>query len=501
MTFLRPPRHLTYLAAFALLTACEAPGPASRPSGESQGAASRLVERMLGPSPVVDDLRFVCDRIGGRPTGSEACERAVDWFAGRFRRAGADTVRTENFTMPRRWEEGRSRARIITPEPGTLEVIGMPYSPRTPPEGLEARLIDLREGDEADFERVGETLRGAIGLLSSEVIVSLEDLFNDYMRLPPIVERARAGGAAGLLLIGARELGIPYRHIATFGDEAPFPMAILAREEGLRLARLLESNDVRLRLDLAVRTSPAFNSRNVVAEIRGRERSDEIVLAGAHLDSWDFGTGALDNGANCAMLLDVARQMAALNSRPRRTVRFVLFTGEEQGMFGSLAYVRAHRSELHQIAAVVIFDIGTGRITGFSLGGREDLRDPVEDALRPAAGLGVTGHTNGAFVGTDNFDFLLEGVPNLVANQEPANYMRHYHASSDTIDKADLKALKTNGAIAAALIWGLADSPGRAARLERPAIQTLLDETGLAHQMKVFGLYQAWSTGRRGRNE
>ncbi|PYS94629.1 MAG: peptidase M28, partial [Acidobacteria bacterium] len=153
------------------------------------------------------------------------------------------------------------------------------------------------------------------------------------------MDRAAAAGVAGLILVGGRDRGLLYRHNAEFGESlAPFPMAIVAREDGLRLARLADEGAARVRLSLAVTGGPAFASRNVLAEIRGRERPDEVVLAGAHLDSWELGTGALDNGANCAMLLDVARQMAALEVRPRRTVRFVLFTVEEQGLFGSLGY-------------------------------------------------------------------------------------------------------------------------------------------------------------------
>jgi Zn-dependent M28 family amino/carboxypeptidase len=237
----------------------------------------------------------------------------------------------------------------------------------------------------------------------------------------------------------------------------------------------------------------------VVAEIPGRDPAAGIVVAGAHLDSWGLGTGALDNGANCIMLLNVARQMARLGLRPRKTVRFVLFSGEEQGLFGSLGYVRAHRDDLDRLAAVAVFDLGTGRITGFSLGGRADLRPHVEAALRPVEAYGATHHTDDAFVGTDNFDFLLEGVPNLVAMQAPANYLEHYHAESDTFDKADLREMQINGAIAAALIWGLAESPERVPRQSRSQIETLLSRTGLVDQMKTFELYEQWKDRARGR--
>ncbi|PYS94628.1 MAG: hypothetical protein DMF50_12150 [Acidobacteria bacterium] len=146
-----------------------------------------------------------------------------------------------------------------------------------------------------------------------------------------------------------------------------------------------------------------------------------------------------------------------------------------------------------------MFDAGTGRITGFSTGGRPEMRPWLESSLAPVAGYGAAAHSDDAPAGTDNVDFLLEGVPNFVANQAPANYMENYHASSDTFDKADLRELKINAALTAALVWGLAESPGRAARLDRAAIEAVLKKTGLDGQMKAFGLWDGWVGKTRGR--
>jgi carboxypeptidase Q len=489
--------RIASLCALLLLAARAAQVPAG---GAGDGVV-RLVGLLLGDTSVASDLQYLCDHVGGRPTGSPACDRSIDWFLANFRQVGLDRVWTESFPVPLRWEEGRSQAQVVLPDPIPLRLAAMPFSPGTPKKGIEAPVVHVGEGGPEDFKRRGETLRGAIALADSKVLVTWDDLFNDYMLLPGILDRARAAGAAALLFTGGRDRGLLYRLTATPGDVlAPFPMAVLAREDGLRLARLADEG-ARLRLNVAATSGPPFESRNVLADIRGRERPEEVVLAGAHLDSWDLGTGALDNGANCAMLLDIARQMTALGHRPRRTVRFALFTGEEQGMFGSLGYVRTHRAELDRHAAVVIFDSGTGRITGFSLGGREDLRPLVEAALAPVAGYGATGHKADAESGTDHMDFLLEGVPNLVADQAPANYMENYHAASDTFDKVDLRELKINAAIAAALIWGLAEAPERGARLDRPAIETILRTTGLDVQMKAFGLWDGWEKKTRGRSD
>ncbi len=493
------PAILIAAAGVALLLAAGRPAAPEGAGADGEGTAARLAARMLASGSLEGDLQMLCDRIGGRPTGSPACERAIDWAVDRFRTAGVDRAWTEPFTLPLRWDEERSRAEIVAPDRLPLRVIAMPYSPGTPKGGLTARLVLLGAGGADDFRRAGDRLKGAIGLVSSKVIVTWEDLFEDYIRLPAILERAREAGAAALLVTGGREDGMLYRHVATFGDPAPLPVGILAREDGLRCERLAADGDVRLTLDLGGRIGKAFESRNVLAEIKGRDLPDEVVLVGAHLDSWETGTGALDNAANCAMVLDLARQMSSLGERPRRTVRFALFTGEEQGMFGSLGYARTHRADLDRHVAVAIYDAGTGRITGFSLGGREDLREAVVAALAPLRGYDANTHTVDAFVGTDNFDFLLEGVPNLVANQEPSNYMANYHASSDTYDKIDRRELRLNGAVAASLAWGLSQSGARAPRQDRAAITALLRSTGLEDQMKTFGMWKSWETGRRGR--
>jgi hypothetical protein len=513
MTAAGPARGFGAVVAALGLAAILAP-PAAAPTartrdssaavGEAAGAGApeRLIGRLLGPTPAAEDLRTLCDRIGGRPTGSAANDRAVDWFAQRFRDAGVVNVTTEAAPIPRRWEEKAARATLVAPEPRPLHVVAMPSSPPTPAGGLEAPVVDVGAGDAAAFELAGSRARGAWVLVTSKVLVTFEDLFADYLRLPPILERARAAGASGLLFVGGRSGNVLYRHVASMNlKPAPLPIAIVAREEGLRLQRLAQAGPARLRLELDLLEGPGFVARNVVAEIPGSDLKSEIVVAGAHIDSWELGTGALDNGANCVLLLDVARQMRSLGLQPRRTVRFVLFNGEEQGMFGSWDYVRTHRAEMNRHAAMVTVDTGTGRITGFSLGGRPDLRLEVAAALAPATGFDAALMTTDAFVGTDNFDFLLEGIPNLVANQDPANYMESYHASTDTFDKADMAMLHANAAVTGTLIWGLANATDRAPRQDRAAIQALLDATGLADEMRSFDLYDDWAARRRGRSD
>jgi Zn-dependent M28 family amino/carboxypeptidase len=200
------------------------------------------------------------------------------------------------------------------------------------------------------------------------------------------------------------------------------------------------------------------------------------------------------------MVIDALRAIKAAGLKPRRTIRFVLFSGEEQGMLGSRAYVLAHRGELDKDAGVVVFDSGTGHVTGFSVGGRKDVVEKVDAMLAPLQQFGATTLTTDAEWGTDNFDFMLEGVPTFVANNEIANYMVNYHASSDTFDKVDLRQLKTQVAESAVLAFALANAPQRAGpRLDRAAIDQTLRDTHLDEQLKVLGVWQEWETGKRGR--
>jgi Iap family predicted aminopeptidase len=283
------------------------------------------------------------------------------------------------------------------------------------------------------------------------------------------------------------------------GAIAPIPAAIVSRENAGRLARLADHGSVRVRVKLENRTEGAYEAKNVVAEIRGSEMANEIVLLGAHLDSWALGTGAEDDGVNAALVIDVARGIKELGLKPRRTLRFVLFTGEEQGMLGSAAYVRQHADELDRHVAMITFDTGSGRTEGFYLNGRPGLRQPVEEALSTVGGLGATNLSLEALDGTDNFDFLLSGVPNLVALQDWAPYLPNYHAESDTFGIVDQRNAKLNAAIATVLVWGLAEMPERpATRQTRAEVDELLRKSGLDAQMKAFGQWEAWAAEKRG---
>ena len=200
------------------------------------------------------------------------------------------------------------------------------------------------------------------------------------------------------------------------------------------------------------------------------------------------------------MLIDVARQIQRLGLRPRRTLRIALWNGEEQGMNGSWAYARDHASEMDRHVLATSFDIGSGRITGFFTNGRGAKITPTLDAaLLAVQGLGPFAHVDEPVVGTDNFDFMMEGVANLVAVQADATYGPDYHASSDTFDKVDLPQMRKNAAVAAAVLWGFAEADAPWGRQTAEQVQKLVEGTTLKQQMQSFGAYDDWLAGKRGR--
>jgi hypothetical protein len=465
----------------------------------AQDAPHRLAARAAGDTPIFSDLRELCDGIGGRATGSEACDRAIEWAARKFRDIGIQNVSVEPFGAKSLWLPISAEASAVSPAKFNIRIAAAPMSPSTKGP-IEGRVVDIGEGTPETIEHLGPSLKGAIVLVHSAVMKTFDDLFAEYMRNGPLLEMARKYQPAALLLESTRPRGLLYRHpISIDSKYAPAPAAIISREHAERLARLAEKGEVRVRVAIANKTAATYESKNVIAEIRGREKPDEIVMVGAHLDSWDMGTGAEDNGVNVALVLDLARAFHDLGIVPRRTLRFALFTGEEQGMLGSEAYVERHKSELDQFAGVVVFDTGSGHLTGFYLNGRDELRKPVNDALALVDGLQADGHVTDVIDGTDNFDFLLAGIPNLVGIQDPIPYLPDYHGESDTFDRVNQKEEKITEAAAAALLWSWAESPERPAkRLSRAEVEKLVVDTKLDEQMKAFNQWEDFKSGKRG---
>jgi carboxypeptidase Q len=461
--------------------------------------ATRLAGALLGDTPMERDLRTLTDEIGGRPTGSPANLRAFDWALERFREAGID-AKKEPFLMPGLWLERSARATVKGQGVSfPARVAALPFSTGTSESGLSRPLVDGGKGTEADFKALRDWAKGAFVLIETDELKDLEGLFREYTEGAKIERRAVAAGVAGLVYQSSRPHNALARHNAALGWANRHPMMMMERDAAARALRLLRGGKpLTITAVLDIQSGPAYQAHNVIGEIRGSTRPDEIVVIGAHLDSWDLGTGALDNGANAVMVIDVARQIRRLGLRPARTIRFALWNGEEQGLNGSYGYTLSHAVELDRHVMASSYDIGTGRITGFFTGGRADLLPVMERALAAVAGLGPFTQVNVPIVGTDNYDFMMQGVPNLVANQESANYGPNYHARSDELPQADLHQLRQNAAVAAAVTWGFATLDLSLPRQTAQQVDSLVRNTDLADQMRAFNVYDAWEAGKRG---
>jgi Zn-dependent M28 family amino/carboxypeptidase len=482
-------------------------------SAQSRSDADLLIELAQKPSPIEQNLRHLTDEVGGRVPGTPAMDKAVAWGVAAFKAAGADSVHTEEFKLPASWAEGDTEVRVsaigtsLDPQTATgprvefkVRAVSMAWAP-----ALSAKhvpVVDVGNGTETEFKKAGD-ISGKLILVHSEVLKAWPDLFNEYMKAPPVIDQAVKGKAKAIAFLATREHDILYRHTnSVAGEIDKIPMVLVAREDGERLGRLVTSgHPVWADLSIPNKIGGPIKSANIIAEIKGSEKPQEFVILGAHVDSWELGTGALDNGCNSALVVDALRTIKESGLKPRRSIRFILFSGEEQGMIGSRAYATAHRNELDNLAGVAVIDAGIGRITGFTLGGRKDIAANVAAIVEPLKRFdAATLTTDDIEWGTDNYDFLLEGAPTLVAIQEAGNYLVNYHAVSDTLDKVDIPQLKKHTAEMTVVAFGLANTKQRVGpRLTRAQIEKTLLDTHVDEQLKALGMWKEWQQRQRGR--
>ena len=488
---------------------------AANPSAQND-SVNKIIQAALQPSPLQDNLRRLTDEIGGRVPGTPAMQHAVQWGMQAFTAAGAESVRTESFEIPYSWAEGNTEMTATTAHQisstgvggGTVlssfrvRAVSVAWAPALAPV-KHVPVVDVGEGTAADFQKAGD-ISGKVALVHTTVLKTWADLFAEYANAPPVIDRGVKAKVKAIAFMATREHDILYRHTNSGAGEIDrLPIVIVAREDGERMARLLAAgNLVWADLSIPDQVGGAIKSSNVIAEIRGSESPDEFVILGAHLDSWELGTGALDNGCNAALVIDAMRAIKAAGVTPRRSIRFILFSGEEEGLLGSRMYAFNHRAELDRAAGVIIYDSGTGKTTGFSTGGRKDVLPIAEVLIAPLAQFEVKELKPDMEWGTDHFDFMLEGVPTFVADQQEANYLENYHAVSDTYDKVDFPQLKKHVAEAATLAFELADLPQKIGpRLTHDQIEQTMRDTNSVEMLKADGIWDDWVSGKRGRQK
>jgi len=464
-------------------------------SAQSSNDVQILVEAMLGETPLEENLQELCDEIGGRVTGSDANKASVEWGYQQFADAGVK-VWKQAFEMPVLWLPEACKGRVE----GDLDFDPLMVAKyQTAPGAYRGTLVDLAFGTEEDFVKNAVQLKDNFALIETDICFDINGLFAEYTQAAKVEMLAEQYGAKGIVFMSTRPNGLLYRFITSKGVELPMPQFVMAREDAKRCLRSLrKGKTLNFTGKLRAEVGEAFTSHNVIAEIPGSEFPDEVLVIGAHLDSWALGTGANDNGCNVSMMIDIARQMKKAGIQPKRTIRFALWNGEEQGYFGSLAYTKEYAKTLDKHKMALSVDIGSGPIIGFFTNGRDELIPILDELLTPVDSLSSYLNINNPIVGTDNFDFMLQGVPNLVANHKPALYGPNYHAASDTYDKVDLVSLKKNTAIIAAMVLGFANGDFDLKRHNRAEVQNMIDTHKIEFSMRMFNVWDSWVNKTRG---
>jgi hypothetical protein len=419
-----------------------------------------------------ETIRELLEAAGPRLAGSPGDARAVAWAEAALKERGFSNVRAEAVTA-KHWERGEERGELLVPIPLRLALCALGGSVGTGPEGIEADVVEASSLDAVDA--LGEKAKGRIVFVWQ--VMERSAAGAGYGATVPIrsssANRAAKVGAVGVLIrsVGTSNARFPHTGALRYDENVPkIPAAALAVPDAdLLHAYLAKGTRVRVRLRLGARMLPDVQTANVIGEIPGREKPEEIVLVGGHLDSWDLGTGAVDDGAGCGISIEAARLIGKLPRRPRRTIRVVLFANEENGLAGGQAYARTHAPELARHVGAIEVDGGAGRTSGF-----EWSAGPLAGPLMAELGAFLApfgwGEAKKGGGGADVGPLRAAGVPLFSPSQDMARYFDLHHTADDTFDKIDREELATGVGTVAALLYTLAEaetSPERIPETER----------------------------------
>ncbi len=445
-----------------------APTPHETPADRYRATATRIITVATADRGAYTKLAQLTDRIGHRLSGSPELVRAIAWAAQAMKDDGHD-VRTEKVMVPH-WVRGAEDASIVAPQPRALHVIGLGGTVPTPKGGVTAPIVVIH--DFAELDARAAAVNGSIVLYDVPMPAWTADRGNaGYGEAVPYRSRgpsraAKLGAVAVLMRsVTAHSLTTLHTGALSYDPEQPkIPAAAVTVEDSALLARLAAAGPVSVRLHLESQTLPDAESANVIGELRGRDKPDEIVVLGAHLDSWDVGQGAHDDGAGCVTMMQAITVLKQLGLQPRRTIRVVLFTNEENGVRGAKAYAKEHEAELAHTVLAVESDGGGFSPRGFSVDATPQTSARVVGRLAEIAALleplgaarVVAGHS-----GTDVEPMLAGGVPTLGLDSNNRTYFDIHHTDADTLDKVDPAELAAAVAAIAVLAYVVADLPDR----------------------------------------
>jgi carboxypeptidase Q len=440
-----------------------APAPAPTPTpAPAPDAVAALQREALSSSHAFAFVRSLCDEVGPRMAGSPGDAAAVAWGERTMKELALADVHAEPVTV-KRWERGDESAQIVGPVPLRLVVAALGGSGGTGARGVEADVVEV--ASLADLEKLApDAARGKIVFLDAPTRRARDgsgygEGARGRFRGPAMAQKL---GAVALLL---RSIGTDHDRLAHTGamafDDHPLPAAALSVPDAELLHRVLEERKTaRVRLVLGAHMSGDARSANVIGEVTGRERPKEVVLVGAHLDSWDLGQGAIDDGAGVGIALETARLIAALPTRPRRTLRVVLFANEEHGLDGARAYAKVHEQEASEHVVAMEADFGADAVYAVRWLGDPATRDRFVALARLLGPLGVERDDAPAGGGADVSPLRELGVPMLDLRQDGSRYFDFHHTANDTLDKIDPGVYASAAAAFATAAWAAADMEG-----------------------------------------
>lgn len=416
-------------------------------------AAGRLIGAALADSAAYERLSYMTDRFGHRFSGTQSLERAIDWMLEEMRADGLENVRGEPVMVPR-WVRGHESARMVEPRPQDLPMLGLGGSVGTPPEGITAEVLVV-----SSFGELSARAAEAAGR-----IVLYDVPFTTYgetvaYRVRGAIEAARVGAVASLIRsVGPYGMKTPHTGGMSYEDGIPrIPHAALTMEDAMMLARMQERGERPVvQIQMEASTLPDVMSRNVVAELVGRERPEEIVVLGGHIDSWDVGQGAMDDAGGVVAAWEAVRLMKALGLQPRRTVRVVAWTNEENGLRGARAYAEEHAAEVDDHVLAIESDNGAFMPSGVSFTGSPEataIIAAIARLLAPIDATIVAPDGGGADIGP----LMERGVPGMAPLVDGSRYFWYHHTDADTVDKLDPDEVARVTAVMAVMAFVVAD--------------------------------------------
>ena len=471
----------------------------AKPKGPEEDGTKPALARIAGEglmdSHAFEYLTELSDDIGARVTSSPAAQKATDWGVAKMKKIGLQNVRTEKWTLWKGWTRGAAQAELLAPIRHTLTIDAMGWTGSTPQGGAEGEVVTANIFDLDTELKNTSRYRGKIVMMKPEgdpkksfwlIFAQFGDFINALQKAGAVAVISGQGG------FKAEGMHLTHTGILGFGADFALPVVDMTNEDQSQMERFLAAGKtVRMRINVQNKfTDGPVESANVIGEIPGRERPEEIVVVGAHLDSWDLSEGTTDNGTGSSSVLAAAEAIQKSGQRPRRTIRFILFTGEEQGLLGSLAYVKQHASEMKNHLGDIVLDTGQGPIKEFQLGGRNDLIAVFEPFAKSLNNIREIKVTDKVEFGTDTGPFILAGLPGINLDQESPDYKFTHHSAADSLEEVKPEVLTQNATIMALTAYWLADRPERFAT-PWPADRSakMLREKGQYDMLKAFNLW------------